>query len=79
MDKKEILPFLIGLFVGFILLSMYFSNTTLNEYTTELIALFALFLTLSTIIDTRRHNRLSVKPIISSSNELHDSGVKVIL
>jgi hypothetical protein len=77
MDKKAIPPFLMGIFVGLILLSMYFSKATSIELTSILIALLAIFLTISTLRDSKLHNRLSVKPILTSTIDLSNGSINI--
>jgi hypothetical protein len=64
MDKKEIIPFILGLYVGFVLLSMYFSNPTSIEFVSVLIGFLAITLTISTLRTNKKHNIVSVKPIL---------------
>jgi len=65
MNRNEIIPFLMGLFVGFILLSMYYSTFTIAEYLSSIIAGCAIILTMKTIQNTKKHNTLSVQPKLS--------------
>ena len=61
---NEIISFCFGMFVGFILLSMYFSNASTVEFVSLLIATLAIFLTFYTLRESRRHNRLTVTPYL---------------
>jgi hypothetical protein len=76
MEKKEIAPFLMGIFVGFIMLSMYFSNVTSVELVSLLVATLAIVLTFWSHREARRHNKLSVRPFIDSVSRFDDVDCK---
>ena len=62
--KKELIPFGMGIFVGFILLSMLLGKISWEFNATILIACCALGLTIWQGYQIRVHNRLSVKPLL---------------
>lgn len=73
--KKELVPFGMGLFVGFILLSMYFGKIQWDIEASVIVAICALALAVWQGVLTRQHNRLSVQPEISTYNKVSKTDI----
>lgn len=69
MTRKDLITFILGVFVGLILLSVYFGNLSWEINATTIIAMCALGLSIWQGYITRRHNKLSVAPLLTSKLE----------
>lgn len=63
--KIEIIPFLMGVFIGLILLSMYLERLKWEISSSLIISICALSFTIWQANQTKKHNILLVKPLLS--------------